>query len=240
MSNYLASVDTIRKQIAAAGKKSYTVVVGKLNPAKLANFAEVDGWVVVGCWESSLVEDDAGFYRPVVTPFELGVALVGDEKRVWGGEWWGGIEGVGAGEGDKGEVDGKGVKGEEEGGGGGVEGEEDSEGESAPPEFDLRTGKLVSHSRPMRTGQPRVNGKPKAEGSAARAEAPLSSVLALRPKAELAMVNGVVSPGAEYLRSQRTWQGLGGDYEAEASTAIEEGRSGVARGYTVGVDGERK
>jgi diphthamide biosynthesis protein 2 len=244
VSNYLASVDTIRKQIAAAGKKSYTVVVGKLNPAKLANFAEVDGWVVVGCWESSLVEDDAGFYRPVVTPFELGVALVGDDKRVWGGEWWGGIEGVGAAGDDdekkEGGVDGEGQgKGEDDGK---VEGgeDDDSEEESAPPEFDLRTGKLVSHSRPMRMAQPRANGKPKVEGTATGADAPSSSVLALRPKAELAMVNGVVSPGAEYLRSQRTWQGLGGDYEEEASTAIEEGRSGVARGYTVGVDEERR
>jgi diphthamide biosynthesis protein 2 len=137
-------------------------------------------------------------------------------------------------------VDGEGKgKGEDDGK---VEGgdDDDSEEESAPPEFDLRTGKLVSHSRPMRMVQPRANGKPKAEGAVTGAGAPSSSVLALRPKAELAMVNGVVSPGAEYLRSQRTWQGLGGDYEEEASTAIEEGRSGVARGYTVGVDEERR
>jgi diphthamide biosynthesis protein 2 len=54
-------------------------------------------------------------------------------------------------------------------------------------------------------------------------------------------VNGTVSPGAEYLRNQRTWQGLGSDFaEAEANEGIEEGRSGVARGYTVGEDGERR
>ncbi|KAH6847429.1 putative diphthamide synthesis protein-domain-containing protein [Chaetomium sp. MPI-CAGE-AT-0009] len=230
VANYLSSVDAIRRQIAAAGKKSYTVVVGKLNPAKLANFAEVDGWVVVGCWESALVEDDAGFYRPVVTPFELGVALVGDEKRVWTGEWWGGLRVLRR-------VAGWGV-------GGGVEAgvDEDEDGdeeESAPPEFDLRTGRLVSHSRPMRNRVVRANGKPKEEGGAAGAEPKSSSALALRPKAELATVNGVVSPGAEYLRAQRTWQGLGSDYVAEESTAIEEGRSGVARGYTVGGEERR-
>lgn len=245
VANYLSSVDTIRKQIAAAGKKSYTVVVGKLNPAKLANFAEVDGWVVVGCWESALVEDDAGFYRPVVTPFELGVALVGDERRVWSGEWWGGIEGVGEGVvgGVDGEGDGKESIGDQgEGGGSGVEAgvdEDDDEEESAPPEFDLRTGKLVSHSRPMRNGAGRANGKPKADGAVAGDEVKSSNALALRPKAELATVNGVVSPGAEYLRAQRTWQGLGSDYAAEESTAIEEGRSGVARGYTVGSEERR-
>ncbi|KAL2128703.1 hypothetical protein VTI74DRAFT_8824 [Chaetomium olivicolor] len=239
VSNYLASIDTIRKQIAAAGKKSYTVVVGKLNPAKLANFAEVEGWVVVGCWESSLVEDDAGFFKPVITPFELQVALMGDEERVWGGEWWGGIEGVGEyretekeHKRDEDEEAGEGEKVEEEG--------EYSEEESAPPEFDLRTGKLISTSRPMRRRRLKENVKPKEGESTNGAGKSQSSALALRPKAELAMVNGVVSPGAEYLRSQRTWQGLGSDYTAEESTAIEEGRSGVARGYTLGDEGEKR
>jgi diphthamide biosynthesis protein 2 len=240
VANYLSSVDALRKQIAAAGKKSYTMVVGKLNPAKLANFAEIDGWVVVGCWESSLVEDDNGFYRPVVTPFELEVALMGDEKRVWSGEWWGGIERVGqctaeiGGAEREGGVQDEGEEREQE------EEEEYDEEESAPPEFDLRTGRLISTSRPMRNGMARTNGKAKPNGSAAGEEKSSSSALALRPKAELAMVNGVVSPGAEYLRSQRTWQGLGSDYAEEASTAIEEGRSGLARGYTVGEDVDRR
>ena len=224
VSNYRESIDSIRKQIAAAGKKSYTVVVGKLNPAKLANFAEVDGWVVVGCWESSLVEDDASFYKPVITPFELDVALAGDENRVWTGEWWGGIEGVV----QMSRQDEK--PGDTEAGAKEQQQDEDDnsdDDESAPPEFDLRTGRLISNSRPMRTAN-----RPVTQGSTNGAS--LSGTLALRPKAELATVNGVVSPGAEFLRSQRTWQGLGSDYAHEESTAIEEGRSGVARGYTVG------
>ncbi|KAK0648715.1 putative diphthamide synthesis protein-domain-containing protein [Cercophora newfieldiana] len=235
VSNYLASIDSIRKQIAAAGKKSYTVVVGKLNPAKLANFAEVDGWVVVGCWESSLVEDDAGFYRPVITPFELEVALAGDDTRTWTGEWWGGIEGVLKEEGDA--PDQKQDQSREDG----IEvGEDDSEEESAPPEFDLRTGRLISHSRPMRRVEKKAKAPSEGAGAANGTEPSTSSALALRAKAELATVNGVVSPGAEFLRSQRTWQGLGSDYTAEESTAIEEGRSGVARGYTVGEDAEKR
>ncbi|KAK0611641.1 putative diphthamide synthesis protein-domain-containing protein [Immersiella caudata] len=235
VSNYLASIDSIRKQIAAAGKKSYTVVVGKLNPAKLANFAEIDGWVVVGCWESSLVEDDAGFYRPVITPFELEVALAGDDIRTWTGEWWGGIEGVLKPKGTVLEV-----KRDEPANGLEVgEEEDDDDEESAPPEFDLRTGRLISHSRPMRRVEKKV--KESGEGIVAMNGPPAaSSALALRAKAELATVNGVVSPGAEFLRSQRTWQGLGSDYNTEESTAIEEGRSGVARGYTVGEDADRR
>jgi diphthamide biosynthesis protein 2 len=68
-----------------------------------------------------------------------------------------------------------------------------------------------------------------------------SKVLTRRAKGDLVTVNGMASPGAEYLRNQRTWQGLGSDFAAtEASLEIEEGRSGVARGYTVGEDRERR
>lgn len=239
VSNYLSSIDSIRKQIAAAGKKSYTVVVGKLNPAKLANFAEIDGWVIIGCWESSLVEDDAGFFRPVITPFELEAALMSDEERIWGVEWWGGIETVG-----------KKVEKEPPNA---IEGHTTAEmlppqpdvvdygdiedEESEPPQFDLRTGKLVSHSRPMRMAAAR--GSREQATSQAGQPGTSSDALTLRPKSDLATVNGVVSPGAEYLRSQRTWQGLGSDYSEERSAAIEEGRSGVARGYTIGEHRQR-
>jgi len=240
VSNYLSSMDAIRRRIAAAGKKSYTIVVGKLNPAKLANFAEVDGWVVVGCWESGLVEDDSAFYRPVVTPFELEVALMKDEERIWGDKWWGGIEGVTAPRGHA--EDGKAAQevGPPAMSNGPAqdqaqEGETDDE-ESAPPEFDLRTGKLVGHSRPLRA-------LPRGSDPAAGVDqsVPRSNALSLRSKSELATVKGVVSPGAEYLRSQRTWQGLGSDFEAgDASAQVEQGRSGVARGYTVGNSAEER
>lgn len=237
VANYLSSIDAIRKQIAAAGKKSYTVVVGKLNSAKLANFAEMDGWVVVGCWESSLVEEDAGFYRPVLTPFELEVALMPDEERVWGLSWWGGIESVKPVE-DKPEGTGPDKADDHVTGDSGVEVDADDD-EDDVPVFDLRTGKLVSNARPMRVA---ARAAREAKGNAEKdpATAKQSDALAVRAKSELATINGVFSPGAEYLRSQRTWQGLGTDFEEEKSATIEEGRSGVARGYTVGQDDERR
>ncbi|GJC84521.1 2-(3-amino-3-carboxypropyl)histidine synthase subunit 2 [Colletotrichum liriopes] len=216
VSNYLGSIDLLRRRIAEAGKKSYTVVVGKLNAAKLANFAEVDGWVVVGCWESGLVEEDAGFFKPVITPFEMEVALKPESERVWGLEWWGGIE----------KMDHDAVRPDED---------ELDEDESAPPEYDLRTGKLVA-SRPMRMPVRSANGGPKTAGEEESGRAPGQSALVKREVGEVATINGVLSPGAEYLRSQRTWQGLGTDYDEEGSTVVEEGRSGVARGYTVGED----
>ena len=40
---------------------SYTLVVGKINPAKLTNFPEIDCFVLVACPEQSLLSDHAGY-----------------------------------------------------------------------------------------------------------------------------------------------------------------------------------
>ncbi|KAG5973828.1 hypothetical protein E4U55_000241 [Claviceps digitariae] len=267
VSNYLASIDLLRKKMADAGKKSYTVVVGKLNPAKLANFAEIEGWVVVGCWESGLVEDDAEYWRPVITPFEMEVALMREEERIWGNEWWGGIEKLTIstrrddddndddGNDDK-DGDGNLRNGDEQqqdhaaaesqNCDGGVDGEE-----SLPPQFDLRTGRLVSHSRPLhltvRSAQHERHDSPESESSTNDKNGPSSTAMTRRVAGHLISINGVASPGADYLRSKRTWQGLGSDFEeqqqqgedAQTGTLLEEGRSGVARGYHVGEDTTR-
>lgn len=233
--NYLHMVQHVQEMITDAGKKSYTFVVGKINAAKIANFTEVQGWVVVGCWESSLVEGKE-FYRPVVTPFELELALKSDAERVWDGSWTSNWETMLQGRREEKETGSQafasvdaGGKGDSGSGEGDFEGEE----ESAPPEFDLRTGRYVSHTRPMRASN----------GSAQRATiesvtAPVATGGALikRANGDVAQVGGVVSPAAEFLRSQRTWQGLGSDFDhGEGEGAlVEEGRSGVARGYTVG------
>ncbi|KAI9149115.1 2-(3-amino-3-carboxypropyl)histidine synthase subunit 2 [Paramyrothecium foliicola] len=238
VSNYLSSIDVLRKKIAQAGKKSYTVVVGKLNPAKLANFAEVEGWVVIGCWESGLIEDDSGYWRPVVTPFEMEMALLSEDERVWGQEWWGGLEKLKLDDekvADQGDAaaeqehlpssrgdDGSGELEEDDG----VEGDE-----SLPPQFDLRTGKFVSHSRPMRLTERSAKDNSSTAAAGSSSAAASSEALVKRTVGELASINGVASPGAEYLLSKRTWQGLGTDFDNEASTVVEEGRSGIARGY---------
>jgi diphthamide biosynthesis protein 2 len=244
--NYMHMLSHVQSLISAAGKKSYTFVVGKVNAAKIANFSEVGGWVVIGCWESSLIES-GDFWRPIITPFELRLALQGDEERVWTGAWesdFGAVleekgkklEGVAAP--TNGTHDTSAQQQEQDDG----TGEYDSEDESAPPEFDLRTGRYVSHSRPMRS--PAV---PKAQNGIETGSAtPSSNALTKRANGDLAQVGGVVSPGAEFLRSQRTWQGLGSDYtEPQDEDAnvnghaarMEQGRSGIASRYVVGDDG---
>jgi len=239
--NYMHILSHVQRQISAAGKKYYTFVVGKVNAAKVANFSEVGGWVVIGCWESSLIESRE-FWRPMITPWELKVALMGDEERVWTGRWEGDFQKVlDEGEGDVKEKTGSSAQeGEEDGD---ANGDYDSEEESAPPEFDLRTGRYVSHARPMRSSgaTKAVNGDATTSSS--------SSALTKRANGDIAAVGGVASPGAEYLRSNRTWQGLGTDYRdaedgeeavgGKRAAKMEEGRSGIARGYVVGEQGSR-
>lgn len=86
-----------------------------------------------------------------------------------------------------------------------------------------------------------------APGSSTGEGSKSSNALAKRAKGDLAKVGGTVSPGAEFLRTQRTWRGLGSDFQIEYeeeerkdSTIIVEGRKGIARGYTVGDSTERR
>jgi len=75
----------LRALIKKAGRKSYTLAVGKLNVAKLANFQEIDIFVCVACSENTFF-DSKDFYRPVVTPYELEVAL--NPNRQWGAQYF--------------------------------------------------------------------------------------------------------------------------------------------------------
>lgn len=225
--NYLHIVDHVRKQIAAAGKKSYMFVVGKLNAAKVANFSEIEGWVVIGCWESSLV-DSKEFWKPVITPYELELALQSDDTRVWTGAWRSDYQAVL----DASTAAPKATTETNEE----VDGDEGSDSESAPPEFDFRTGQFVTTSRPMQYTSNGSNGR--VGGN--------STALAKRAKGDLAMIGNTISPGAEFLRSQRTWKGLGSDFEIRyeedddvSGSAVVEGRRGIARGYAVGDASDR-
>lgn len=237
VSDHLSALSSLRTLISRAGKKSYTFVVGKVNAAKLANFSEIGGWVVVGCWESSLIEG-GDFYKGVITPFELSVALAG-EGRGWDGSWRGDFGGlVGASE----EVEGSGNGEEHTNGDTNGDQDDESESESEPPVYDLRTGRYISHSRPMRTSTSiaQHTSTPRTDSTENPTHTEASKILTRRAKGEIATINGTVSPGAEYLRTQRTWTGLGSDFvEGDEVGSVEEGRSGVARGYVVG-DGERR
>jgi diphthamide biosynthesis protein 2 len=56
IASYLPLISRLRSMLARNHKKSYTITVGKLNPAKLGNFLEIECFVLVACPENSLVE----------------------------------------------------------------------------------------------------------------------------------------------------------------------------------------
>ena len=242
--NYIHIVEHVKSQILASGKKSYTFVVGKINAAKVANFSEIGAWVVIGCWESSLIESK-DFWKPILTPFELELALKRDDERIWSGKWSSNFQDVLNAAGEQttarlslGNENGTNAapkvydrEPDESDLGAGYIG---SDEESAPPEFDLRLGRYVSYSRPMRPSATAANRM----GSNDRQDTSAEIAMIKRAKGDVAVIAGETSPGAEFLRSKRTWKGLGSDFEIAyedfdgiAGAPVEEGRRGIARGY---------
>ncbi|WOL01320.1 hypothetical protein Cni_G10036 [Canna indica] len=84
VAGYLHIIEQMKELIKSAGKKSYTLVMGRPNPAKLANFPECDIFVSVSCAQTALL-DSKDFLAPVITPFEAVLAFT--RGRQWTGEY---------------------------------------------------------------------------------------------------------------------------------------------------------
>ncbi|EWC46306.1 hypothetical protein DRE_04477 [Drechslerella stenobrocha 248] len=239
--NYLETIRTLQTLLAKHYKKSYLVTVGKLNPAKLANFAEVEVWIVVGCWESAVVDERREMWRPVVTPWEVTAALDGGEGAGvdgWRGDWGAFRTKVDEYEAARGE------DGDEKG----DNDDSNDEEESEPPVFDMRTGRYISSAQPMRAPKTSIAvAYSKEEGGEGAA-----LTTTQKEKGLTVMIGNQISPAAEYLQQKRGWKGLGSDFaEVEydrdgkevwrgaEGAVVEEGRKGVARGYVVDRDDER-
>eukprot|EP00250_Pteridium_aquilinum_P003208 c13526_g1_i1 orf=545-2107(-) len=82
VAGYREMVHAIKSLVKESGKKSYTLAMGRPNPAKLANFPECDIFVLVACAQTALL-DSKDFMVPVITPFEAIIAW----KR--GSQWTG-------------------------------------------------------------------------------------------------------------------------------------------------------
>ncbi|KAJ7980651.1 2-(3-amino-3-carboxypropyl)histidine synthase subunit 2 [Quillaja saponaria] len=74
VAGYLHMIQQMKELIAGAGKKAYTMVMGRPNPAKLANFPECDVFVYVSCAQTALL-DSKEYLAPVITPFEALLAF---------------------------------------------------------------------------------------------------------------------------------------------------------------------
>ncbi|KAF9601306.1 hypothetical protein IFM89_018734 [Coptis chinensis] len=74
VAGYRRMIHQMKELITQAGKKAYTLVMGKPNPAKLANFPECDIFIYVSCAQTALF-DSKEFLAPVITPFEATLAF---------------------------------------------------------------------------------------------------------------------------------------------------------------------
>lgn len=83
LDSYGDVIKQLRELVIKRGKKPYMLAVGKPSPAKLGNFLDIDVFCLVSCPENALV-DSKEFLRPIVTPYELMLAL--DPNSGWQAE----------------------------------------------------------------------------------------------------------------------------------------------------------
>lgn len=84
MAGYRDAIESVRRLAKQAGKKTYTMLMGKPNPAKLANFPEVEIFVMVAD-PQGMILDSKEYYAPIITPFEAHLAFSGDAE--WTGDY---------------------------------------------------------------------------------------------------------------------------------------------------------
>lgn len=71
---YLDVIDRIKSMAKPRGIKTQIISVGRVNPAKLANFLEIDSFVLIGCPFNNL-HNSRDFFKPIVSVFEAEMAF---------------------------------------------------------------------------------------------------------------------------------------------------------------------
>ncbi|KAI6197095.1 Diphthamide biosynthesis protein 2 [Aphelenchoides besseyi] len=75
LKGYREAIQRIRELCKAANKKLYVFSIGKLNEAKLSNFAsDIDVFILLSC-PFGIVLDSTDFYKPILSMFEAEIAL---------------------------------------------------------------------------------------------------------------------------------------------------------------------
>ncbi|ODQ67963.1 diphthamide biosynthesis protein [Nadsonia fulvescens var. elongata DSM 6958] len=234
LKNVREVVKKVQDWIIASDKKHYTFVVGKPNVAKLANFEVVDIWVVLGCGVGGMIVDCEDFYKPIITPYELNLAL--QQDVMWTGKWL--IDFDVALRLSQNEYDLDDQDNDENDDGS----QSDSKDDVDAPVFDPVTGRYISTSRPLRRPQyisieeDTCNESSNGENGALAAAT--SKELATRLSSQM-IIKNTVSTSSEFLINKRLWKGLGSDYQEQddegfydkEGALVEEGIGGIARGY---------
>ena len=72
--SYLDVIKKLKELVLQSGKKCHVLAMGKPSPAKLGNYLDISVFCLVSCPENSIF-DSREFHVPVVTPYELMLAL---------------------------------------------------------------------------------------------------------------------------------------------------------------------
>ncbi|KAG1234090.1 hypothetical protein G6F68_002815 [Rhizopus microsporus] len=203
VASYLNIIDHLKRIIRASGRKSYLFVMGKLNVAKMANFMEIDCYVLVSCPENSLI-DSKEFYRPIVTPFELEIALRRDTE--WTGDYI---------------TDFSKLLPQLRSDDFSYDDEKDDLSSDEEPHFSLITGQYKS--------TPFNRARDRAEDDSGEEITSKLTDLTLRSK-ETSITTLLNSTAGQYLQN-RTYRGLEANIGQDAPAELTEGLSGIARGY---------
>lgn len=208
LANTASLLEQLKQKITKAGKKYYMFVVGKPNVAKLANFELVEVWCILGCdHQGIIIDQNNDYFKPIITPFELVLSL--QENLTWTGKWETNFKILTEELAEENEVE---------------EGDVDSQhnDDSDAPEFNAVTGTFTSTSRPLRQKHLEITAEEDQDEESAVVNRISSSMV----------LKDTVSTAAMHLQN-RTWKGLGTEFEEGESegAALEEGISGVARGY---------
>lgn len=215
--SYLPLLKELRRILTsrASRRKVYTISVGKLNPAKLANFLEIDTFVLVACPENSLL-DTREFMRPVVTPWEMMLAVQarGGREVAWTGAYVLDFARVMR---DASQLD--------------VDAKEDSDGEDEDnerPHYSFATGTYVTRTKYGTDDAP--SGDVDASSRALERLSVQPHELAVRDPQSGQMLKVLDSASLAH-RTQRTWHGLDLKEGAPHAAVLEQGMAGFAQRY---------
>ena len=75
VNQYMQLLQKLKEVLSRANKKSYEMLIGKLNEPKLKNLSVVDMHILVSCRETSFI-DSREFMTNIVTPHEVFMALL--------------------------------------------------------------------------------------------------------------------------------------------------------------------
>ncbi|KAH6580277.1 hypothetical protein BASA61_009740 [Batrachochytrium salamandrivorans] len=221
LASYLPVIENLKRLVLASGKKPYMLALGKPSPAKLGNFLEIDVFVLVACPQNALL-DTRDFHRPIVTPFELCIAL--DSAAEWDVSNYR-LDLITVDQHLSLTVKNVAEKELQRASRRAARAGSDSDSEDDEPHFSLVTGAYKQRRKYVS-----IVAANDLDASATASEEGVGALVS-RNQASTVSKYISTSAAAEYLNEKRTFRGLATLIGETDISDVQEGRRGIARGY---------